>query len=132
TDRALAFRADWAAAGGNVSAASLAAMGDELGLDPRQREALRQLVNEQAKDEIRIRADIDTANVDLRAELEGAQPDAAKVGRLIDRISQLEAEARKGRVMTWLEGRKLLTAGQQARLGELRSTRRFARRHTFE
>lgn len=110
------FQANWRAAGGHVAAGDIAQRTSELDLRPEQVKALSNIVAEQEKAEIELRAAIDVASVDLRTALDSERPDEARVGQLIDRISELEARVRKKRVLSYLEARALLDAKQRARL----------------
>ena len=120
----LAYQADWKAAGGNVEPSDIVAAGNRIGLDRKQTAELRRLVVELEKAETKTQTEIDRANAELRNLLGQSSPDADRVGTLIDRISGLEAQMRKRRVLTWLKARKLLTGVQRQALERLQNRRR--------
>ncbi len=120
----VAFQANWRAAGGNVSPADIAAAGDSVGLQPKQRQQLEAIMVKTGRVEAEIRSAIEAANKNLRTELDKPQPNPDRVAALIDRISQLEAKMRKTRVLAWLKARKVLDAAQRRKLEQVRQTRR--------
>ncbi len=94
---------------------NLAGVGD-LGLSPAQRTQVRDLSDEARAQQQKTRADIDLVGLELRRELEKDAPDERKVSSIIERMSGLEAQARKGQILTWLKIRGLLTKEQRAKL----------------
>src|SRR5262245_50850128 len=93
---------------------------DALNLTREQRVAVRDLGDEARAQEQKIRADIDLAHIELRRELEKENPDEKRVVALIDRMSNLEAQARRTQIVAWLKIRGLLTREQRKQLETLR------------
>ncbi len=94
----------------------LPALSAALDLSDKQREAIRVARDEAKKAAVKARAEIEVASIDLRGELDKDRPDQAKVVSLIKRISELEGQARAGRIVAWLKVKQQLTAAQRQRL----------------
>lgn len=99
-------------------------LADELGLKPAQRKAIRDIADDAHKQQVKIRAEIEVLEVDLRRELDADEPDEAKVVTLIDKITALEATAKKTHLLAWLKIRKVLTKEQRKKLQEIHEKRR--------
>lgn len=96
----------------------------ELGLTAKQKQKIRDLADDARKQQVTVRAEIELIEIDLRRELEGDEPDAKKVGDYIDKISALEATAKKAHILTFLEIRKVLSKDQRAKLEAAQAERR--------
>lgn len=109
----------------------LQGLADELGLKPQQRDQVRDLADEAHKQQVKLRAEIEVAGVDLRRELERDDPEEAKVTALVDKISGLEAQAKKVHLVAGIKIRRLLTKEQKQKLRELheRRAREWRERH---
>src|SRR4051812_19364127 len=78
-----------------LTPAGIAALADELGLEPGQRQAIRDIDDDARKQQAKLGAEIETVEIDLRRELDRDAPDEAKVAGYIDRITTIEASMRK-------------------------------------
>ena len=77
-----------------------------------QVDAVRTAVDDGNKQQVKLRAEIDTVEIDLRSELARAEPDGAKVEQMVERVGALEAKARLARIRAWLKIRSALTRKQ--------------------
>jgi Spy/CpxP family protein refolding chaperone len=91
------------------------AMMRELDLTKEQRDKVADLREKQERAAIRMRADLQTARLDLRRLMRADKPDRAAIDRQIDRMAQLGADMRKARVGMMLDVRALLTPEQRER-----------------
>jgi hypothetical protein len=105
TEAALDF-----SAGGPIdeAAGQLDDLRDDIFLEDDERARVRRIADEVEKEVVRLQAEIDILNIDLRGELEAAHPDPAAVERYIDRIGALETQVRKKRILGWLRARDAL------------------------
>ena len=87
----------------------------ELDLSKEQREKIADLREKQERGAIRVRADLQTARLDLRRMMRAEKADRLAINRQIDRIAQMRAELAKARVGMMLDVRGLLTPEQQER-----------------
>jgi hypothetical protein len=92
-----------------------------LTLKASQKETTKAILATAQKDAIRMRADVEIASIDLRTELEKASPSEKVVGDLIERMSHLEGQLWKSRVVAWIQVQKLLSAKQRRQLQRLRN-----------
>lgn len=90
----------------------------ELDLSKEQRETIAELRDKQERTAIRMRADLQTARLDLRRLMRVEKPDRMAVHRQIDRIAQLRAGMQKARIGLRLDIRGLLTPEQRERMRE--------------
>jgi Spy/CpxP family protein refolding chaperone len=91
-----------------------------LDLPKEQREKIADLREKQERAAIRVRADLQTARLDLRRLTRAEKADRMAINRQIDRIAQLRADMKKARIGMMLDIRALLTPEQQERMRELR------------
>jgi Spy/CpxP family protein refolding chaperone len=96
----------------------------ELKLKDAQTKQIKDLIEASRKEHVKLRADIELTEIDLRSELDESEPDEKKVEGYIDSLGALETKMRKSRIMMWLKIRKLLTKEQRAKLEELHEKRR--------
>ena len=94
----------------------LEALAGDLGLSSAQLAQIRALVDAGRKQEIALRAQMETIEVDLRRELTRAAPDEGKVAGWADKLGSLDGSLRKSRILTWIKLRKLLTPAQRTKL----------------
>ena len=87
-----------------------------LDLSDEQATNIRALLDSARKRTIKASAEIEVTSIDLRRELERVEPDEAKLEKHIDRISALEAEVRKARVVVWVKIGKVLSVKQRKKL----------------
>ena len=88
----------------------------ELDLSKEQRDKIADLREKQERGAIRMRADLQTARLDMRRMMRADKADRMAINRQIDRIAQLCAEMAKARVGTMLDIRGLLTPEQLERV----------------
>jgi len=88
----------------------------ELDLSKEQREKIADLREKHERAAIRMRADLQTARLDLRRLARAEKPDRMAIGRQVDRIGQIRSEIEKARMMMVLDIRGLLTPEQQERM----------------
>ncbi len=97
----------------------LESLAGELDLTRDQLARIRTLVDAGRKQEIALRAEMETIEVDLRRELASAAPDESAIAGWVDKLAALDGSARKSRILTWVRLRKVLTRSQQHRLESL-------------
>jgi type III secretion system FlhB-like substrate exporter len=92
-----------------------------LELKASQKVMTKSIISSARKEAIRMRADVEIAGIDLRIELEKATPSEKVVSELIERISTLEGQLWKSRVVAWIQVQKLLSSKQRRQLQRLRN-----------
>jgi len=92
----------------------------ELDLSSEQRGKIADLREKQARNAIRIRAELENARLDLARLMRADKTDRAAIDRTIEKVGQLRTEMQKSRVNTKLDVRALLTPEQQQQLRERR------------
>ncbi len=90
----------------------------ELDLTKEQREKVAELRERAERSAIRLRADLQTARLDLRRMVRAERADRMAINRQIDRIAQMRAEMEKARVAAMLDIRDVLTPEQRERARE--------------
>lgn len=90
----------------------------ELDLSKEQREKMADLHEKHERAAIRMRADLQTARLDLRRMMRAEKSDRMAINRQIDRMAQLRADMQKARVGMMLDMRGLLTPEQRERAHE--------------
>ena len=90
----------------------------DLDLTKEQRDKIADLHQKQARASIRMRADLQTAHLDLGELMRSERPDRPAIAKQIDKIGQLRAEMQKARVNTMLDVRSVLTPEQQQKVRE--------------
>ena len=88
----------------------------ELNLTKEQSDKIADLRDRQARRAIDLRAQIQTAQLDLRKLMRADTPDKAAIGRQIDKLSGLRAELQKSRIGTMLDVRAILTPEQREKM----------------
>ncbi|MFH0899875.1 MAG: periplasmic heavy metal sensor [Pseudomonadota bacterium] len=101
----------------------LEALATELGLQPQQKAAVRDIADEMRRQHAKLRAEIDLVAIDLHRELDKDEPSEARVNELIERIGSLEVSIRKSHLLAWLQIRKTLTKEQRQKLAALHAKR---------
>ena len=89
-----------------------------LDLTKAQRDKMADLHERQMRLEIRSRADLQLARLDLMKALHSETANRASIDQQIDRIAKMRADQQKARIGTFLEARSLLTEEQRTRLRE--------------
>ena len=90
----------------------------ELDLSKDQHQKMADLREKQERAAIRMRADLQTARLDLRRLMRAEKSDRMAINRQIDRMAQLRADMQKARVGMMLDMRGVLTPEQQERARE--------------
>ena len=85
----------------------------KLKLDARQRADLKRLRQESDAAVQRAKAELDRASEQLRNQLENANVSDQEITRSIDRVTRIEADIRKARILAWVNARRLLDDGQR-------------------
>lgn len=85
----------------------------QLDLTDEQRSKVQALLRTHAKDGIRLKADIDTASIDLQQLLDAQPVDMAKVKTALQTIAAKEADLRLTHISAMQDIRELLTPDQQ-------------------
>jgi Spy/CpxP family protein refolding chaperone len=100
----------------------------ELKLTEEQRERMGEIRERATRENVRTRADLQLARMDLHRLLRAERAEAREVEAQIDRIAELRAAMEKTRVLAMLEARDVLSAEQRRKLRELRDERPFGGR----
>jgi len=88
----------------------------DLNLTKEQSDKIADLRDKQERRAIDLRAQIQTAQLDLRKLMRADKPDKAAIGKQIDRVSALRADLQKSRVGTMLDVREILTPEQREKM----------------
>jgi Spy/CpxP family protein refolding chaperone len=99
---------------------------NDLNLTEKQEDELAKLRLENRKEMIKLRAELQTLQLDLQALLEPREPDKAKVYAQLDKINKLKNEMAKMRIENSLQRRAILTDEQW---NKIKKSRRF---HHFD
>jgi Spy/CpxP family protein refolding chaperone len=102
---------------------------EQLGLTDAQADQLRALWTEQAKSQIRRRAELAIARLELRQLLLGSTVDEKAVAAKAKEVGELQSAAVRARVDGHLAMRKVLTPDQQKKLRDLPGLRPVRERH---
>src|SRR5882762_11222716 len=89
-----------------------------LELSREQRERIADLREKHERAAIRMRADLETARLDLKRLTHAEKADRMAINRQIDRMAQMRAEMEKARIGLMLDVRGTLTPEQQDRMRE--------------
>jgi Spy/CpxP family protein refolding chaperone len=95
-------------------------LGPDVNLTEQQRNKLREMGVEQQKKAIRLRADIQTKEIEFHELLRAANPDRAAINAKIDEIGVLKAQTEKDSVAQRLAFEQLLTPEQKQELRQQR------------
>ncbi len=91
-----------------------------LGLDEKQRDAIREIRTRFAKEDVRKRADIDVARIELRDILGKDQVDMAAAEGAVKKMSSLQGDLRLSHIKEIQEVKAKLTPEQRKKLREMR------------
>ena len=92
---------------------------DDLDLTGTQRDKLRAIGSDLARKEIRMRADLETAQLDLRDLMRSDSPSRSELDASIDALTRIRGDMMKAGAAATLEARKVLTSQQRKKLEEL-------------
>ncbi len=91
-----------------------------LGLDEKQKEAVKVIGSRIEKDTIRKRADLEIARIDLKDALGKEQVDMGSVETILKKMASLQTEIRLSHIKSMEEIKAVLTAEQKKKLKEMR------------
>lgn len=98
-------------------------LAEKLDLTGTQKDKLRDIGGDLDRKEIRLRADLETAGLDLRDLMRSDSPSASAVEAKIENLSQLRGEIMKANARAVLDARKVLTSDQRKKLADMRQGR---------
>ncbi len=88
----------------------------DLALKPAQRDAIGKLRTESDKQVATAKKELDRQSDALKGLLASPNASDADVARAVDAVSSQEAAIRKARLLAWVDARRVLDAGQRARV----------------
>ena len=98
-------------------------LAEKLDLTGTQKDKLRDIGGDLDRKEIRLRADLETAGLDLRDLMRSDSPSASAVDAKIENMSQLRGELMKANARAVLDARKVLTQEQRKKLQDMKEER---------
>jgi len=108
---------------GMMMGGGLLRLADELDLTDAQRDKLQTLGDDLARKQIRMRADLAIARLDLAKLMRADAPTQADVDAKVNAVTRLQGDMMKANFAARLDARKVLTAEQRKKLEDLRSER---------
>jgi Spy/CpxP family protein refolding chaperone len=96
---------------------------DDLDLTGTQRDKLRSIGGDVARKEIQMRADLETALLDVRDLMRSDSPSRSELDSKIDALTRIRGEMMKTGASATLDARKVLTSEQRKKLEEMRPGR---------
>lgn len=94
-----------------------------LDLSPAQKEDVRKLRSEGAKQMVRMRSDLKVAHLEMRELLRDRKVDRGRLSQQIDEVSRLRADMMRAQMDQKLAMREILTDEQFAKLRDLKMHR---------
>ncbi len=91
-----------------------------LGLDEKQREAIKEIKSRVMKDTIRKRADLEIARIDLKDIIHKDQVDMNAAEATLKKIASLQTDIRLSHIKAMQEIKSKLTPEQRKKLEEMR------------
>jgi Spy/CpxP family protein refolding chaperone len=104
----------------------------DLGVTEDQLAKLRDMAYQAEITQIKTRADLELAQMELRRLLDGAKPTEEAVGKAVDKISGLEAQMQKARIIELLKAREILGEATMERIRDAMKARMRERREDRE
>ncbi|MBI5508323.1 MAG: periplasmic heavy metal sensor [Deltaproteobacteria bacterium] len=101
----------------------IAVIGAELGVADSVLGQIKDKSYKSDQEAIKLRADLDSARLEMRRLMDEDKPDPAKVMKQIDAVGNLETELKKNRVRLLLSVRELLTPDQRKKLQKVMAER---------
>lgn len=98
-------------------------LAEALDLTDAQRDKLQALGDDLARKQIRMRADLAIARLDLAKVMRADAPTQSDVDAKVNAVTRLQGDMMKAGFATTLEARKVLTADQRKKLEDLKSER---------
>lgn len=99
---------DWLVRNGEVA--------KKLGVTEDQLSQLREMAYQGEIQQIKSRADLEIAQIELRRLIDSAKPTEEAIGQAVDKISALEAQLQKARIGEMLKTRRILGEGTMEKL----------------
>jgi Spy/CpxP family protein refolding chaperone len=96
---------------------------ESLDLTGTQRDKLRSIGSDLARKGIRMRADLETAQLDFHDLMRGDSPSRSELDSKIDALTRIRGEMMKAGATATLDARKVLTSEQRKKLEEMRPGR---------
>jgi Spy/CpxP family protein refolding chaperone len=88
-------------------------MMEDLNLTDEQQQQVRKIRSDAMRDQISLRAKIQTLQIDLRDLFVENKPDKSKIDAKVSEIGRLQNEMKLNRIASWFSINKLLTPEQQ-------------------
>ena len=95
-------------------------LAEKLDLTGTQKDKLRDIGGDLERKEIQLRANLETAGLDLRDLMRSDSPSASAVDAKIENLSQLRGDLMKANARAVLDARKVLTSDQRKKLADMR------------
>ena len=96
-------------------------LAEKLDLTGTQKDKLRDIGGDLDRKEIQLRANLETAGLDLRDLMRSDSPSASAVDAKIENLSQLRGDLMKANARAVLDARKVLTSDQRKKLADMRA-----------
>jgi Spy/CpxP family protein refolding chaperone len=103
-----------------------------LGLDEKQKEAIKEIKSRVAKDTVRKRADLEVAGIELRDILDKDQVDMAAAEATVKKMASLQADIRLSHIKAMQEIKAKLTPEQRKKIKEMREMGPLTKRMTHD
>jgi Spy/CpxP family protein refolding chaperone len=87
-----------------------------LDLTKEQRDKIAEIRDKQERNAIRMRADLETARLDMRRLIRADKPDRAAINRQVERMASLRSDLEKARIGMMLDVRDVLTPEQREKM----------------
>ena len=98
-------------------------LAEKLDLTGTQKDKLRDIGGDLERKEIQLRANLETAGLDLRDLMRSDSPSPSAVDAKIENLSQLRGDLMKANARAVLDARKVLTSDQRKKLADMRPGR---------
>ena len=98
-------------------------LAEKLDLTGTQKDKLRDIGGDLERKEIQLRANLETAGLDLRDLMRSDSPSASAVDAKIENLAQLRGDLMKANARAVLDARKVLTSDQRKKLADMRPGR---------
>ena len=98
-------------------------LAEKLDLTGTQKDKLRDIGGDLERKEIQLRANLETAGLDLRDLMRSDSPSTSAVDAKIENLAQLRGDLMKANARAVLDARKVLTTDQRKKLADMRPGR---------
>ena len=117
---------------GRPATPSLLQLADKLDLSESQREELERIYTSHKKENIKIKAEIDLAKVDLQKLTKAEDPNMDEIEVLLRKIANLQVETKLAQIKLRVDSRNVLTEEQKTALKKLRQDQQAKRKAAAE